>query len=102
MRFFIALNICFILVNCIDIKNQNFIKQKQEIFSKGKDMPPDDVLAFNKSKSIKSVLKDYRGEFTVDAFSEMLTRPDIAHLFLSDIRALTEKIAAEFPDVIKL
>jgi hypothetical protein len=52
-------------------------------------MPPDDVLAFNQSKSIKSVLKDYRGEFTVDAFSEMLTRPDIAHLFLSDIRSLT-------------
>ena len=65
-------------------------------------MPPDDVLAFNKSKSIKEVLKDYRGEFTVDAFSEMLTRPDIAHLFLSDIRVLTEKIATEFPEVITL
>jgi len=91
MRFFIALNLCFILVNCIDIKNHNFINQNQEntIYLKGKDMPPDDVLAFNKSKSIKSVLKDYRGEFTVDAFSEMLTRPDIAHLFLSDIRSLT-------------
>jgi hypothetical protein len=48
------------------------------------------------------VLKDYRGEFTVDAFSEMLTRPDIAHLFLSDIRSLTAKIAEEFPDIISL
>ena len=89
MRFFIALSLCIILVSCIDIKNHNFIIQNQENKQKGKDMPPDDVLAFNKSKSIKSVLKDYRGEFTVDAFSEMLTRPDIAHLFLSDIRSLT-------------
>jgi hypothetical protein len=100
MKFFITLSLCFILVNSIDIKNQNFIQQKQSNNQKGKELPPDDVLAFNASKSIKEVLKDYRGEFTVDAFSEMLTRPDISHLFLSDIRALTKKIAAEFPEVI--
>lgn len=59
-------------------------------------------MAFNASVSIKKVMADYKGDFTADIFQELLTRGDIAHLLLSDIQALTAKMAKEFPEVIKL
>ena len=35
-------------------------------------------------------------------FSELLTRKDLSHLLLSDIESMMDKMAAEFPDMIKV
>lgn len=35
-------------------------------------------------------------------FSELLTRKDLSHLLLSDIESMMDKMAAEFPDMIKI
>jgi hypothetical protein len=59
-------------------------------------------MAFNASVSIKKVMKDYKGDFSADIFQELLTRGDISHLMLSDITVLVQKMASEFPDVLKV
>jgi galactitol-specific phosphotransferase system IIB component len=58
-------------------------------------------VAFNASKSIKQTLLEYKGDFDVNVFDEMLTRNDIAHVFQSDIYIMIDKLAKEFPDIIK-
>jgi alkylhydroperoxidase/carboxymuconolactone decarboxylase family protein YurZ len=35
-------------------------------------------------------------------FSELLTRKDLSHLLLSDIESMMDKMAEEFPDMIKV
>mgnify|MGYP000126380212 CR=1 FL=1 len=45
----------------------------------------DDVLAYNSSKSIKEILKENTGDFSVDVFQELLTRKDLSHLLYSDV-----------------
>ena len=67
-----------------------------------KDEPDgSEVVAFNASKSIKQVMQEYKGDFDVNVFNEMLTRSDIAHVFQSDIYIMIDKLAKEFPDIIK-
>ena len=64
--------------------------------------PESDVLAFNEKKSIKKLLNEYKGDFTIDLFQELLTRSDIPHVFLSDIDNITSMIAKEFPEIAKV
>ena len=45
----------------------------------------DDFLAYNSSKSIKEILKENTGDFSVDVFQELLTRKDLSHLLYSDV-----------------
>jgi hypothetical protein len=45
---------------------------------------------------------EYKGDFTVDLFQELLTRSDIPHVFLSDIENIQNMIVKEFPEVAKL
>jgi|TARA_B110000285_G_C15091040_1_gene599082 galactitol-specific phosphotransferase system IIB component len=59
------------------------------------------VIAFNASKSIKTTLLEYTGDFDVNVFDEVLTRNDIAHVFQSDIYIMIEKLSKEFPDIVK-
>ena len=49
----------------------------------------DEFVAYNSSKSIKSIMLDYKGsDFTSELFRMLLIRREISHLFLSDIEAL--------------
>lgn len=59
------------------------------------------MIAFNASKSLKSTLLEYKGDFDVNVFDEVLTRSDIAHVFQSDIYIMIEKLTKEFPDIVK-
>lgn len=59
------------------------------------------MIAFNASKSIKTTLLEYTGDFDVNVFDEVLTRNDIAHVFQSDIYIMIEKLSKEFPDIVK-
>ena len=46
-------------------------------------------------------MQEYKGDFDVNVFNEMLTRSDIAHVFQSDIYTMIDKLAKEFPDIVK-
>lgn len=50
------------------------------------------VIAFNRSESIQKIMKEHRGDFDADLFTNLLTGKELAHLLLSDIQALTLKI----------
>ena len=60
------------------------------------------MIAFSQKESIKSLMASHKGDFDNDLFNNLLTRADLAHLLLSEVHQLTDKLAAEFPDVIKV
>lgn len=62
----------------------------------------DGGMYYNVSKPILSVMKEYKGDFGVDLFSELLTRQELSHLLLSDIQSMVAKLEKEFPDIIKV
>lgn len=65
------------------------------------DPDEDEFVAYNSSKSIKSIMLDYKGsDFTSELFRMLLIRREISHLFLSDIEALEGQLASEFPELI--
>ena len=60
-------------------------------------------IAYNKSKSIRSILDEYKNaEFNSDLFQQLLTRKELSHLLLSDVENLMKQMESEFPDIISL
>lgn len=59
------------------------------------------LLAFVNARSIREVLQSDE-HFTQDMFKELLSRPDIPHLFLSEANQLISNLQKEFKDVVKV
>jgi hypothetical protein len=49
-------------------------------------------MSYDPKKTLVSVMADYPGDFGADLFQELLTRKDIAHLFLSEINTLEQQM----------
>jgi hypothetical protein len=56
------------------------------------DSDENGVSFFSEKESIKKQMLGHKGDFDTDLFSNLLTRKDISHLFLSDIQVLTQKL----------
>lgn len=53
------------------------------------------------SRSIREVLQSDE-HFSQDMFKELLTRPDIPHIFLSEANKLISGLQSEFKEVVKV
>ena len=64
------------------------------------DELPDGVIAFQEKEPIRKLMESHKGDFDGDLFNNLLTRPDLAHLLISEIQIMTKKLQSEFPELI--
>ena len=56
------------------------------------DTAADGVIAFDHKASIMELMKSHKGDFDHDLFANLLTRPDLPHLLLTDVEIMTQKL----------
>ena len=60
-----------------------------------------EAVVLHEQASVKDILASDK-TFTNDMFKQLLVRPDIPHMFLSDVNKLIGGIKNDFPDIVKV